>query len=239
MDWNSLWIGAAGSLVAALIVSVIAWAKGWVRFAWFEYSKERNLSRRMFGAGVSNFYSNRDDFERYRGATRLIDYISLAERSIHIASHWLAHGAEMEGIVLRLAELVKAPRSLTIVVGVIDPNADYIRSFAVYLDMEAEELRIRSQAVLNKLWQVRESLAPEEKPRFQIKVYHTLPIASVIILDARTLKGRLQIDLKSYRISRRDSFAIEFSGSGRPVYERLAESWIKLLEESRDFSPSL
>ena len=151
MDWKSLLIGVAGSILAAVIITMIARARGWVQFAWRSWSKNRELLQRLEAAGIVNFYASRDDYVKYRGTPRLLDYLSTGQKTIHIASHWLAHGAEMEGIIDGLADLVRPPKKLTIVVGITDPNSPYVGSLAAFFNIEEQDLVNRIRSAFTKL----------------------------------------------------------------------------------------
>ena len=80
-------------------------------------------------------------------------------------------------------------------------------------------------------------LSDEEKTRFVIKTYAAIPIVSVIILDAGLSTGRLQIDIKAYKVPRHDSFGFEFSGEEKELYTRCRDAWLKLLNDSPEFVP--
>ncbi len=234
MDWKSLCIGVAGSVIAAVIVAVVARAKGWIQFAWSRRSRSAAMLKRMEDAGVTNFYASRDDYARYRGAPRLLDYLATAKASIHIASHWMAHGVEMEGVVAGIAQLVRPPHNLRVVVGIVSPTAAYVASMASFFDISGQELLVRTQAAVRRLSDARQGLSPEERTRFTIKLYDAIPIASVIILDAERPDGRLQMDIKPYKTPRRDAFALELGGPQCPLYVRCRDAWLRLLEEARE-----
>jgi hypothetical protein len=193
--------------------------------------------KRMESAGLSNFYVNRDDYTKYRGAPKLLDYLSLAKKSVRVAAYWMSHGIEMEGIANDLAEMVKQPKNLDLAIAIIDPTAPYIHNLASYLSMSPDELTFRAQNSLIRLWQARQNLPEDLKPKFKIKVYSTVPIASVIILDAEETNGRVQIDLKAYKVPRHQSFAFELSGSGNSLYDLCRDAWSRLIKESEDFDP--
>jgi hypothetical protein len=238
MDWIALMLGVASSVIAAILVALFARSRGWLSFSWRSYSRRHSLYKRMERAGVTNFYASRDDFVKHRGAPRLLDYLSLARKSIGIAAYWMAHGVEMEGIAQGLAEMTRSPRNLQISVAIINPTAPYIGALASYLNMESRELIVRAQSSLDKLWEAREHLSPEERARFRLRVYDTPPIASVIILDAEESDGRVQIDIKAYKTPRHDSFAFELQREGHYLYELCRDAWLRLIEEAQDFEPA-
>jgi len=196
------------------------------------------MHRRMEKAGLRNFYASRDDYAKYRGAPRLLDYLTTAEKTIHIASHWMAHGVEMEGVVTGIAALVRPPKNLTVTVGIVDPSVSYLPSLASFFDITENELRVRSQAAIDKLCEARGTLSQAEQSRFTIKLYDAIPIASTIILDAALPSGRLQMDIKTYKTARRDAFALELAGPDGSLYLRCRDAWLRLLDEAPELTPN-
>jgi hypothetical protein len=150
----------------------------------------------------------------------------------------MANGVEMEGIVGGLIEMVRPPKRLKVTIGIIDPGAMYVAALASYFDLTEKELTLRMESALQKLWSEREKLSAEERARFRIKVYSAIPVASVIILDAHLPTGRVQLDIKAYKVPRHDSFAFELAGPEAPLYIRCRDAWLRLLEDSPDFTPA-
>lgn len=102
----------------------------------------------------------------------------------------------------------------------------------------APQQLIRSiQQSLYKLYKARERLSGDERPRFRLKVYDTIPVASVIMLDAGEKNGRVQIDFKAYRAPKYKSFVFEFSGHGNYLYDLCSDAWVGLIEAANDFDP--
>jgi len=94
MDWGSPANGILGGIIGSVLISVFAWSRSWISLSWNKYSRDRLLQKRLQQAVLNNFFASRDDFIKYRGATHLVDYLSSARRSIHIASYRMAHGTE-------------------------------------------------------------------------------------------------------------------------------------------------
>lgn len=239
MDASSFLVGVLSSVVAAVLVGVVARSRGWFSFSWRSLTRSVMLQRRIEASGITNFYASRDDFAKYRGAPRLLDYLTLANNSIRIAAYWMAHGVEMEGIAQGLAAMTKPPKRLNITIAIIDPTAPYISALASYLDMDPDELRARARSSLLKLWQARQGLAEDERARLHLKVCTTSPIASVIMLDPEEPDGRLQIDVKAYKTPRNFSFAFELRHEDHYLYRLCRDAWIRLLLEAEDFNPEL
>ncbi len=205
-----------------------------------ELSEMSLLQKRMENAGISNFYASRVDYAHYRGAPKLIDFLRLATKEIYIASYWMAHGTEIEGVPQKIAELTKEPKRVKITIAILNPNSLCIEALAEYLDMSKEEVSSRIKRALDKLYKVRDSLTDEEKERFIIKVYNTLPIASIIMIDPCEGNGRLQIDLKIYKTERQNSFGFELKNSQyetKALYVLCRDAWLEMINTSPNYTP--
>lgn len=238
MDWVSLAIGVLGSTLAAIIVSALAWSRGIIFFSWSALKSSYLLQKRLKQAGFSNFYASRLDYAKYRGAPRLVDYLSMAKHRIDVAGYWMAHGNEAEGIANEIAHFVQSARSMEVTISIINPKSSYIDALAGYLNLTSEELLIRIRSTLFNLNQARNRLSEDEKKRFILKVYNTIPIASVIILDGDTSDSRIQLDFKPYKTPRFYSFSIELIGPGKELYDLCYRAWSQLIEDAEIFDPA-
>jgi hypothetical protein len=237
MNWNSFLGGVCSSVVGGGIIYVIGRTTGWIQFSFSGWWRYRSMFRRLRAAGLSNFYGSRADYAKYRNAPNLIDYLRTAKYSIVVAGYWMAHGNEAEAIANDIAELVRRPGNRDVTIAIIDPTGPCVSELANYLAMGQDELVSRIQSTLVNLYEARSRLLPEEQHRLKIKVYATIPIASVIILDGSLPQGRIQLDLKPYRVPRHFSFAFEITGPGHPLYELCAKAWGSLVADAADFDP--
>lgn len=230
-------IGIGSSIAAALIIALLLRSRPLANRILAAISRDFSFGRRIRRSGISNFYSSREEYALYRGATRLRDYLALAKKTINIAAYWMAYGTEMENIASFVAQMTKSPKSVKVTIATVDPTGSYIDPLAKYLDMSRDELVLRICASLAKLWEARESLSDEEKQKFSLKVYDTVPIASVIMLDVADPTGRIQIDLKPYKAARQNSFSIELQGEDTHLFRVCRKAWTQLLEDAEAFDP--
>lgn len=224
------------NLISSLIWSILKrlpYTKKWVRVV-----KNNTLNKRIRDLGITNLYTSRDDFVKYRGAPKLIDYLNFAEKEIYICAYWMAHGTEMEGIEKKIVRLAKAPKELNINIALINPKSLYIESLAEYLNTNADEVRRRIITSLIKLYEEKEKLAFEDKSRLTIKVYDAFPIASVIMLDPHNSNCRLQFEIKPYKRARHYSFSFELRDERAELYTLFSEAWLELIEDADEFIPS-
>lgn len=235
---QSFVLGVASSIVAAAVIAAIV--SIWNRRTRDsrEFTVARKASYRLLRTGLSNFYENRDDYARYRKQASLLEYMSQASESLHVASYWMAHGIEMENVAERLAELVVKKPGLTVTIAVIDYKAPYIDRLADYLNIDRETLAARAQWSLNRLSLARDNLTGEAANRFTVRIYTSVPTASFILIDAHTKEGRVQMDFKPYKTPRASSITFEFRNRGRKgsLYDILTRSTLQLLSESPDYT---
>ena len=232
-------INVIGSILFTVLAITFAESRGWITIRWRRFTSGRKLFHRIQEAGIVNFYASRADYTMYRGAPNLADYLRCAKRSIRVAGYWMAHGIEMEGVTAALDELTRASPPRDITIALINPRASYVHALSGYLGLQQEEVVARTKASLSKLWDLREHMTPAQKARFRIKVYETVPIASVILLDAEESYGRLQIEIKPYKSPRTASFALELGDRGHELYDTCANAWLQLIDDSPDMNPDV
>lgn len=231
-------IGVASSIIATILIALALLGRSKFADAYRMRRKELNIAKRMYAAGLSNFFASRGDYARYRNAPRLIDYLDKASSRILISAYWMAQGAEMEGVVDGLEALIREPRRISITIVVIDPTASYVDALAQHLNVGQEYLVSRARGTLFTLHELYGRLSESEKERLVIRVHRTVPMASLIALDPDLPSGRLQIDIKPYKVARQSSVSFEFSGPGRALYETLKASTEKLVFDSLPFEPA-
>ena len=129
------------------------------------------------------------------------------------------------------------PHERTVTIAIIDPTGPCIPELASYLGIPQDELVRRIESSLLNLYHVRSRLLPEEQRRLTIKAYRTIPIASVIILDGNLPDGRIQLDIKPYRVPRHYSFSFELSGPGSALYDLCFKAWGSLVSDAPEFDP--
>lgn len=221
------------TIVASYYFLVIPRGKDWLKIVLGRYK----LNKRIAEAGITNIYTSRDDFAKYRNAPKLIDYLKLAQKEIYISALWMAHGTEMEGIATEIARLTKPPKNLEITVAIISPDNPAIPALALYLNMNEIELKRRISSSLDKLIEEKNKLAPEEKARFIIKAYVAAPIASVIMLDPHYDYCRMQFEINPYKTARHYNFSFEFQGQESILFSLCSKAWIGLINDSEEYNP--
>ncbi|WP_460399181.1 hypothetical protein [Actinophytocola sediminis] len=227
--------GVLSSLIASVLIALATW--WWRRRspALRRGRKARSAARRFTRAGLSNFFSSRADYARYREDGSLLGYLRLAKKSIHIASYWMAHGVEMENIAEGLARLVQANRELVVQVAIVNPTGEYCPGLAHYLGLAEQDLRNRAEASLRTMRKARAELGEIDRARFDVRVYQFVPTASFILLDVNEPNGRIQMDIKPFQVNRQASVSMEFSGPASSLYVLFRDSTLRHLDDCVPF----
>lgn len=223
--------GTATGVLATIIVLVTGWIWREVRKRRQPVRRSRALARRLVKAGVSNFYASRADYVQYRGAPTLTAYLRTASKTIDIAAYWMASGNEAENIAHEICSLVETKRELRARVAIIDPTSDYLGALADYLGIPPIQLQQRLTASLTLLDEARSRLGEAARRRLELKVYRTLPVSSVVMLDVAEPNGRIQLDLKAFRAPRSSSFGLEIV-SGGELFNVCRQAWTGLIDEA-------
>jgi hypothetical protein len=192
------------------------------------------LTHLIRSAGVRNFYTSRADYAKYRGAGELQEYLRTASKTIDIVAYWLAHGMELEGVAKDLAAMVIRNDDLCITIAMVNPESPSVPLLASYLDLGTEDVKNRVRASVQQLQKARDSLPELIKPRLKLKVYDTLPIASMIMLDAAEASGRIQLDVKLYHTARQYSLGLEIERRDSRFYERVRVACSNLIRDAKD-----
>jgi len=121
----------------------------------------------------------------------------------------------------------------------MSPDNPCVSGLADFLNMDTDEAQRRIRKSLQRLQEAKDKLATEERQRFTIKTYKSLPVASVIILDANAPECRLQFEIKPYRRPRQYSFGFELSDRDAYLYRLLSRSWLELIEHSETYASTL
>ncbi|MBT1091604.1 hypothetical protein [Streptomyces sp. Tu102] len=232
---NELVIGIVSAVVLSILGFIVARTRVRVtsrvrrRLA---LRQAQRFSLRMFSEGVSNFYVGRDEWLRYRTPSSLADYLRQARNSVQIACYWMAQGT-LEGIPRVFAEL--AERGVIVEITMISPNSVLPEALSKDLEMSADAIRHHVNHGLGALGGLKLTLSENGKRNLRIKTSATLPQAAVILIDADSPPGKIQLEFRPYRAPRWNSFSIEVSevGSAR-LYGTLKSSWQDFFRDATD-----
>lgn len=197
-----------------------------------------DLKEQISAAGLSAFYSSRDDYAKYRkNASSIDEYINQAKRTICMVSITLATGISFDDICKVFEAKLKKEKNFKITVSLLNPyNDELYKSIMPLFTQSAETLQENAVSALKRLISFRkQDLKPDEQERFIIRVHETLPFGSAIILDGDTENGTIQIETKPYDVGMRKSFAFEIENNKGVFYQTLVDSYNKLIADGKSW----
>jgi hypothetical protein len=229
-------IAVIGSVVAGVIV--ILGRRYWrtIRIILSNRRQKRMFFDRLIEHGVNNFYFSRSDFRKYRDGDTLEAYLQNAKRTVKIIALWLAESIEMEGLISGLEKILQKDDFRIMKIAVINPDSEIVGPLSRLLDIPEGDVKSKIRKSIESLCNLKKRLKTSVTERLQVRVYDTLPIASVIMLDDGEENGRIQFDFKIYRTPRVKSFGFELRNTGNVFYQLCKEKYNLLLSESEEFS---
>lgn len=231
---TSLVLGVISSLLASALIAVLVTMRRRWAGALSGLPATLRLARRLRTVGVLNVFGSRSDYQRYRGTSTLIDYFRLAHSSVEMAAYWISYGVETQGLAEEVCALLSDRPSLSVTLAIIDPDSSHLDALAKHLNKRQEEVRRRIVNSLVSLTTQRAQLSEPVRSRYHIKIYDSLPVASIIMLDRMESNGRIQIDIKPYHSAQHNSFAIEITRAKDPLYRHLSAAWGQLVMDARE-----
>jgi len=233
---RELILGILSAAVIAIAAAVWRWKLASLLIA---YARSFQLAARLKGLGLHQVYGSRADYAKYRRATRLIDYLSLAKGRIIVSGYWLAQGAEMEGVLDGLEKLIKNNSQLHVDIVVMDPAAEYVDSVALSMDLSRQAVVGRVNETLLALRRLYERIPESECHRLRAGLHTSQPIFSIIALDPESKSGRIQVDIKPFGVPRSRSISFELRGLESILYLTMWESCRKLIDRALPFDRSI
>ena len=232
VDILSLVTGVVGSLMAeVIIVLVIIFARR-VRHPILALRLANMLTR----AGVSAFYTHRDDYKYRKAGATIVAYLLSAKKTIDIVAIDLTYGRTTENVSAAIRKFITGESHRRVRVSLLDPASSAVPAAATALAISADDLRKRITESLGHQFEARSQMTPDEQRRFEILVHDELPMGSAILLDADDdHEGRIQIETKLSGAPSSESFGFEISGKRgtQAFYRRHQQSWDAVIRRSR------
>lgn len=183
-------------------------------------------ARRIRSQGVRRFLLSRNEYPE-----RLDQYFDRAKESIKVISVSLSvTNDECNLLDLFRRKLVSDPH-FEIHISLLSPTSTALSLVAESLDVRQSDLALEVDQMLSALVSMRDSLPAPERLRFHISTHASVPMGSVIMLDATPRSGVIQVETKLYKAPRVESFSFEITG-GTAFFQRNYVAWNTILAES-------
>jgi hypothetical protein len=191
-------------------------------------------------AGLRVFYPSRDFYARFRKDAATIDrYVATAQHSAILVSINLMIGIPFHDLCDRLREkLTSSGSQFQSTISLLNPFDSALMSVvAPVLKKEPADLAHTVRQSVCELLRFKQSLPRGVQKRFDIRVHHTLPFGSAIILDHGHANGRIQIETKPYKAGVQQSLAFEIGPTEHSnLYTVLVTAFETLLKDGRPIS---
>ena len=230
-----------GNLEAALGPCANKIKKSIQKYGYHKEHKPAYLYDMMNTTGLSAFYSSRDDYTKYRKDAASIDhYINTAKKTLKMVSISLMTGIQFDDVLCVLKTRLESQSDFQVTISLLNPFRDelYI-ALAPCFDIDFDTLKSKTKESLKALYELRTNLSNDAKKRFVLKVHNVVPFGSVIMLDDDTVGGKIQIEVKPYKVGLRKSFAYEFLNEGGSFFETIRTSYINLINDGLHYEEIL
>jgi hypothetical protein len=200
------------------------------------HKKQENtyFDNMMKNIGLSAFYSSRDDYLKYRAEAASIDkYINTAKTSLKMVSISLTTGLQFDEILRVLKTRLESQHDFHVTISLLNPyKIELFVGLAPCFDIDCEIFANKTKESLKALYNLKLSLKDEAKKRFNLKVHNVVPFGSAIMLDEDTIGGKIQIEVKPYKVGWRKSFAYEIINESGLFFNTIKTSFTDLINDS-------
>lgn len=237
--WDSLLIGAAGSILAAIVIGVVVlWHKRGFVPVFDSLRAFLRLYWCLSSIRMTRFTRSREDYKRHRkkGST-VAKYACSAKSSLKIVSFSLITGIQIEGeFAVALRDLFEKNSSIRVDISLLDPRKDeLVQAIAPSYALSTEAFRGAVHAAIDQLFELRRNLRPDSAARLRIRVHRAIPFGSAILIDTENPDGRIQIETKGYKSGLDSSWGFELRAGGRhPLYKTLVRAYEDLMNDGEE-----
>lgn len=244
-------VGVISSVAATMLLILAATTKRRWLPSVARLGNRIRLAHQMDRSGILYVFPSRSDFQRFRGTPTQESYFRLAQKKIEVVGHSFGYGQLAQGVATELARLLRDSPFLEITLAVLDPRSSQVEAFEDYMNGaasaadspapgqhagSARRFRSEIQSTLIAFQAAKDKMPASLRGRLSIRVYDTVPVASVIMLDRGGQGGRTQVNIKLYGSPYHRSFTFEV-GNGSEFYVAVTESWGRILDAAEEFDP--
>lgn len=213
------------------------YAKEPIQKKWATF-KARSWLQRIPATGISNFYPNRDSYQKDRGQS-FLEYISSAKNSLSYCGHWLAFSIDQHNTLESLCKLAQEGKHVQLIL--LDPNlpAELLKTYATYFNESEDYLRNQISNTWDKVTTARKMLGEKHQTCLELRKHQEFISYSSFWFDRDHVQQHILVDVKIFGISRRDSYGIELkptssdSDCNASLFKRYSKSIESLVTKSQ------
>ena len=213
-------VGAHGNVALVLVPALLILSLYGVRCIRLGHTLLRN--------GVARFHFSRNDYKE-----RLVDLLSKANHSIEIVSISLKVTNDEGRLTDVIRKKLMSNNDFQVAISLANPrNSALLNVISASLDQNIREVKKEIEDMLSKLVGCRQDVDLDSQKRFRILVHESLPIGSVVMIDANVEgRGLIQLETKLYQTNRSESFGFVLSGRCQ-FFERHFTAWSRVIRDS-------
>lgn len=230
-----------------IITSVIATIGGYIYLrAVTNFISFRRLIKflriipRLYRNGINNFFSSRDEIEDFRKPSKMLDYISISEKTFNytgINFPIKGKGYDSKHTWTCFENLLKRNVEVTLLVWSINAKEEKIKTIADYLKIEESVLKNNIIESVTFFETLKQEMPQEFAKNLKIKSHDKIIFNSAFIIDYATKNAQTFLDVKLYGIDDK-SLAILLNKPSKPkdneigsLYNRVTNSF-RLIDQN-------
>jgi hypothetical protein len=209
--------------------------------AWLLSGSIRNLVRslrylsRTRQAGVSNFFTKRSEYNKYRMADSLDKYVAKTTQNFTYVGHYFSQATDISRLDKAILDLVRRGCTVSIILLDGDVGDQEMTWLERYLAITPGTLLARLHHAFGHFSKLQDTLGADERQRFLVKRHRALLTCSAFLFDIG-VDGRegILVDYKIGFVGRDKSFGIELAprSGGAHLYSNLRDSFIAVVAEA-------
>jgi|GEM_PF-4706429 len=221
----SLFFNILGSVIAAILVAcALVWHKRLLNFV----QRRRILSAgpRLASAGISNFFTSRNDYNKYRHEKTLEEFIKSAKTSFAYFGIAFSTATGPTRLDSTFRDLLSNGVSVDIYIVDASSSVETLDAIGLLYGVNRKHVRTTCGQALAHFREFYDSLPIDQKGSFRVFL-HEAPISySAFVFDRGQKSQKLLVDYKIFGIGKDSSFGIQFDGvdESSTLYYRLIQS---------------
>lgn len=190
--------------------------------------------------GLTAFYPDRAS-QKHRDSTGsgLMSYINMAQKKITLVSISLNKAIDPNDIKKALIKKIESSDDFRVTISLINPyRKELLISICDVFEKTPSDLKKDIEDAVKTFLDLKDSLAPSKKNNIRLRFHNSVPFASAILMDEDdTIKGRIQLETKAYKLRSPKSFAFEIMPVLRDgFFDNIKAGYNRLLNDGVDMS---
>jgi hypothetical protein len=231
----------AVDVVAALAAAIVVALAGLLSFKRIRrLAAAARYAWRMNKAGISNFFSSRQEFATLRRGRSISEYLLLAQKDFLYVGFYLSGATDRARVDTALRKLLQTGRRVELVLLAEDTDEAILIPVEQFLAIATGTLQGVLAHAFAHFKAFAATLSTDDRARFSLRRHRALLASSAFLIDHGEPQGRMLIDTKIHGAGRDFSCAIEFTGLFKPgLATEYAESFQRIAQTAETVDTSV